>query len=89
MHLKQLEYFYVLAKMEHCTKAAEKLYITQPSLSHAISELEKELKAPLFEKKGRNIYLNEYGRSFLPHVEKALNELEIGKKNISRSNECA
>lgn len=82
MHLKQLEYFYVLAKMEHCTKAAEKLYITQPSLSHAISELEKELKAPLFEKKGRNIYLNEYGRSFLPHVEKALNELEIGKKNI-------
>lgn len=82
MQLKQLQYFYVLGKMEHCTKAAEKLYITQPSLSHAISELEKELGTPLFEKEGRNIHLNKYGQSFLPHVEKALSELEIGEKKL-------
>lgn len=82
MQLKQLQYFYVLGKMEHCTKAAEKLYITQPSLSHAISELEKELGTQLFEKEGRNIHLNKYGRSFFPHVEKALTELEIGEKKL-------
>ncbi|MBV7275972.1 LysR family transcriptional regulator [Clostridium sp. PL3] len=82
MQLKQLEYFYVLAKMEHCTKAAEKLYITQPSLSHAISELEKELGTQLFQKEGRNIHLNKYGQTFFPHVEKALTELKIGEKKM-------
>ena len=82
MHLRQLEYFYVLAKMEHCTKASEKLYITQPSLSHAISELEKELGTKLFERVGRNIHLNKHGRCFLPHVEKALAELKIGEKEL-------
>ena len=82
MHLRQLEYFYVLAKMEHYTKASEKLYITQPSLSHAISELEKELGTQLFERVGRNIHLNKYGRSFFPHVEKALDELKIGEKEL-------
>jgi len=82
MHLRQLEYFYVLAQMEHCTKASEKLYITQPSLSHAISELEKELGTQLFERVGRNIHLNKYGRAFFPHVEKALAELKIGEKEL-------
>ena len=82
MQLKQLEYFYVLAKMEHCTKAAEKLYITQPSLSHAISELEKELGTQLFEKEGRNIHLNKYGQTLFPYVEKALTELKIGEKKV-------
>ncbi|MBU3202035.1 LysR family transcriptional regulator [Clostridium estertheticum] len=82
MHLRQLEYFYVLAQMEHCTKASEKLYITQPSLSHAISELEKELGTQLFERVGRNINLNKYGRSFFPHVEKALAELKLGEKEL-------
>ena len=82
MHLRQLEYFYVLAKMEHCTKASEKLYITQPSLSHAISELEKELGTKLFERVGRNIHLNKHGRAFLPHVEKALAELKIGENEL-------
>jgi DNA-binding transcriptional LysR family regulator len=82
MHLRQLEYFYVLAKTEHYTKASQKLYITQPSLSHAISGLEKELGAQLFERVGRNIHLTKYGRSFFPHVEKALDELKIGEKEL-------
>ena len=43
MNLNYLRYFRVLAKMEHYTKAAEELAITQPSLSHAMSTLEKEL----------------------------------------------
>ena len=41
MNLNYLRYFRVLAKMEHYTKAAEELAITQPSLSHAMSTLEK------------------------------------------------
>lgn len=43
MNLNHLNYFRVLAKVEHYTQAASILSITQPSLSHAISNLESEL----------------------------------------------
>lgn len=82
MNLKHLQYFRVLAKFEHYTKASEELFITQPSLSHAISELEKELGTYLFEKQGRNVRLTKYGRFFLDYVEKALFQLEEGEKNL-------
>ena len=52
MNLYHLRYFVTLAHLEHYTKAAELLSITQPSLSHAISSLEKELGVRLFEKEG-------------------------------------
>ncbi|HID8377092.1 TPA: LysR family transcriptional regulator, partial [Clostridioides difficile] len=44
----------------------------QPSLSNAISILEKELDTFLFEKQGRNVCLTKYGRFFLTYVDKAL-----------------
>lgn len=47
MNLNQLTYFVTLAQIENYTRAAKRLDITQPSLSHAISNLEKELKVPL------------------------------------------
>ena len=50
MNLQQLYYFRKLAEVQHYTEAAKALYITQPSLSHAISTLEKELGVKLFEK---------------------------------------
>lgn len=50
MNLYHLRYFATLAHLEHYTKAAEILSITQPSLSHAIASLEKELGVKLFEK---------------------------------------
>ena len=50
MNLYQLRYFVTLAKLQHYLKASEQLCITQPSLSHAISSLEKELGVKLFEK---------------------------------------
>jgi DNA-binding transcriptional LysR family regulator len=82
MNLNHLHYFRVLAKTEHYTQAAKELSITQPSLSHAISTLEKDLGTYLFEKQGRNIRLTKYGRFFLGYVENALNELEIGEKKL-------
>ena len=66
MNLSQLQYFRTLAKEEHYTRAAQILSITQPSLSHAIAQLEQELGTRLFEKKGRNVVLTRYGKIFLP-----------------------
>ena len=65
MNLYQLRYFTTLAQEEHFTKAALKLHITQPSLTHAIHLLEDELDVVLFEKKGRNVVLTKYGKLFL------------------------
>lgn len=50
MNLLHLRYFVELAGTQHYTRAAEALCITQPTLSHAISQLEFELGLPLFEK---------------------------------------
>lgn len=82
MNLNHLSYFRVLAKLEHYTQAAEELSITQPSLSHAMSALEKDLGTYLFEKQGRNIKLTKYGKIYYEYVDKALSELERGEKKI-------
>ena len=82
MNLHHLQYFRVLAKLEHYTQAAEQLSITQPSLSHAIASLEKDLGTSLFEKHGRNIRLTKHGRFFLTYVENALDELALGEKKL-------
>ena len=50
MNLNQLQYFKILAQEEHYTRATQMLSITQPSLSHAIAQLEEELGTRLFEK---------------------------------------
>lgn len=47
MNLSHLRYFVELAHTRHYTRAAEHLFITQPSLSHAIGQLESELGVPL------------------------------------------
>lgn len=72
MNLSHLRYFVQLAQTRHYTKAAEQLYISQPSLSHAISQLEHELGVTLFEKTGRNVELTLFGRQFLESVTQAL-----------------
>nr|WP_294679056.1 LysR family transcriptional regulator [uncultured Blautia sp.] len=76
MNLYHLRYFVTLAHLEHYTKAADVLAITQPSLSHAISSLEEELGVKLFEKNGRNVSLTKYGKTFLADVEETLNRLD-------------
>lgn len=82
MNLNHLSYFRVLAKLEHYTQAAEELSITQPSLSHAMSTLEKDLGTYLFEKQGRNIKLTKYGKIYFEYVDRALSELEKGEKKL-------
>ena len=83
MELLQLHYFRTVARLEHMTKAAEKLRIAQPALSQTIARLEAELGVPLFDRKGRNIKLNQYGKAFLKKAEGALMLLEEGKVEVA------
>jgi DNA-binding transcriptional LysR family regulator len=83
MEWQQLEYFRVVARLEHFTQAAAALSLSQPALSRAIARLEAELAVPLFERHGRRVRLTRYGRAFLPHVERALQAVEAGKREVS------
>ncbi len=78
MNLSQLYYFRKLAELQHYTKAAKELYISQPALSDAIKSLERELGVPLFKKEGRNVRLSRYGKEFAEYVDRALRELDHG-----------
>ena len=82
MNLRQLYYFRTIAELEHYTRAAEKLFVSQSNLSHAIQELEEELNVKLFVRKGRNIKLTKYGELFLPYVQKSIEDLEAGISTI-------
>lgn len=85
MNLFYLRYFVTLARVKHYTRAAEQLCITQPSLSHAISQLENELGVPLFEKSGRNTTLTRFGEEFLVCAERTLSTLDAGVSSIRKS----
>ena len=76
MNLSYIRYFVELAHVQHYTNAARNLNITQPSLSHAISQLEEELGVMLFEKNGRNTELTAFGREFLACAERSLGTLD-------------
>jgi len=83
MELQQLEYFKTVAEMQHMTHAAEQLNISQPALSKSISNIEHEIGVPLFDRQGRSISLNRYGKLFLNSVETILREYERAKVEIS------
>ena len=83
MNIRHLRFFVELAKTEHMAKTAEKLGISQPSLSYAISSIEEELGVPLFEKEGRNIRLTNYGKIYLEYVKSGLSDLDRGGEYIA------
>ncbi|MFD2209676.1 LysR family transcriptional regulator [Virgibacillus halophilus] len=82
MEWQQLSYFKTVAELQHMTRAAEQLSISQPALSRSMSRLEEELGVPLFERKGRTILLNRYGELFLKRVYRMLEEFVEGKQEI-------
>lgn len=68
MDSNHLYYFRTIAQSESLTKAARKLFISQPALSKSLSNLEKELGQTLFDRIGGRLYLNENGRILLEYA---------------------
>lgn len=83
MELSQLNYFRVLARMQHVTRAALALGIAQSTLSRAMARLENEFGVALFAPSGRSVTLTAYGATYLAFVERALDELERGRARIA------
>jgi DNA-binding transcriptional LysR family regulator len=82
--LNMLRQFLTVARLEHLSGAADELHVAQPSLSRTIARLEKELGTPLFNRAGR-LRLNSAGMLFREHVERALGELDAGRRAVAEA----
>ena len=82
MTLNQLGYFYQAAVLQHFNQAAEKMNISEPSLSRSISSLEDELGVTLFEKRGRNVSLTKAGEIFLEHATQILDDVKRAENKM-------
>ena len=76
MTFNQIIYFQKIAVLGNMGKAARALHISQPSLSVAISNLEKELNLSLFHRNGHNLEITAEGKQLLLHANKILAELK-------------
>lgn len=85
--LLQLQYFCELANELHLTRTAEKLYVSQSTLSIAISKMEQELGVDLFDRKKNRLVLNEYGKKYYQYISPALKQIDDAKSQIQRMKE--
>lgn len=77
MNIKQLEYLVKVAQTQSITKAAEELYISQPSLSHAIKELESEMNITIFHRSQKGVILTTQGEEFLTYARQILEQISL------------
>lgn len=83
--LRQLEIFEKVAVNQHVTKASEQLYLSQSAVSMAIADMERITGAPLFERRGRRLILNDRGREILPEVQEVLRRVSGIEQFLSES----
>ena len=74
--LQQLNYIITISEMGSFNKAADKLYVSQPSLTSAVKELEKEIGVVLFNRGGRGVTLTAEGMDFLPYARQVYSQYE-------------
>lgn len=79
MEFRNIISFLKVNEVSSFSKAAEILGYTQSNISAHIQQLERELQHPLFERFGKNIYLTEYGRTFLPYACEIVHSMEQAK----------
>lgn len=79
LDIKQLHYFIAVSEHMNFSKAAERLHISQPSLSNAIKKLEEEIGSPLLERNTRNLQLTEAGEVLFERAKVIVKNMEVLK----------
>ena len=82
MTLQQLRYAIIVAETGKITEAANKLYISQPSLTNSIHELEKEMNIVIFNRTNKGITVSKEGEIFLAYARQILEQVAILEKTI-------
>lgn len=83
-NIRHLRVFREVARLQSVSAAAEQVHLSQPAVTQAVSKLEAELGAALFERRSDGMYLTPIGSTFLARVAAALDHLETGAREASR-----
>lgn len=83
--LRKLEIFAKVAETEHVTQASEQLRLSQSAVSMALADLERQAGSPLFQRRGRRLFLNDRGRGLLAAAQQVLAQLDIFEKLLDES----
>jgi LysR family cyn operon transcriptional activator len=83
MFPRSIRYLLAVAEHQSFTRAAEALYVSQPTLSQQIKQLEEALGVLLLDRSGRTVQLTDAGQVYLTHARRALEELDAGKRAVS------
>ena len=82
MLLVHIEGFLEVARLNSVSRAAETLYVTQPTLTARLHALERELGERLFVRARHGMRLTDAGRAFMPYAERAVRALREGRRAI-------
>src|SRR6201991_4033525 len=82
MQFQQLHYVVAVAETRHFTRAAERVHVSQPSLSQQIRALENELGTTLFSRARGNVALTEAGEALLPLARRILADAETARHEV-------
>jgi DNA-binding transcriptional LysR family regulator len=85
VHGRDLRYFVAVSEELNFTRAAERLFISQPALSKQIRMLERQLGAPLFDRGRDGVRLTPVGGALLPHARRVLAAWDIGWAEVERA----
>lgn len=88
MDLYQLRYFLAVAETHNFSRAAERAFVSQPTLSAGIKKLETEFGAQLFHRGKRNTTLTETGARFLPRARSIIHECNAAKQEAEGKTEA-
>ena len=83
MELRELEWFVALADSEQVTRTAERLHITQSTLSRAINRVERHFGTALFDRTGKRLRLNRYGEVARAHAARVLGEIDAAEQRVA------
>lgn len=85
MNFRKLKIFFETAKCLNMTKVAKSMYISQPSISQAVAELENDLNVKLFDRIGKKLYLTHEGEIYFEYSRRILNLYEEANNTIKNS----
>ena len=86
-NLNYYNVFYMVAKTGSISRAANQLYISQPAVSKAISNLEESIGIALFVRNSRGVALTEEGTILYDYIERALDNIVKGEESLKKYNE--
>ena len=86
-NLNYYNVFYMVAKTGSISRAANQLYISQPAVSKAISNLEESIGIALFVRNSRGVALTEEGTILYDYIERALDNIVKGEESLKKYHE--